>query len=267
MEILLYFLVFYFGAIVGSFLNVVILRLPEDQSLTGRSHCPQCRRTLGVLDLFPLFSFIFLRGRCRGCGNKISWRYFIVEAITGLLFTLCLILYFPQSTLEFLFLAKAWLVCASLITVFMIDLEHFLILDEVLVVAGVGILALNISADLAAGSAMWSLQAHTVGGVVAATAACLPFFFLWWVSDGNWMGFGDVKFAMLLGLILGWPVWWVAIFLAILLGGVVSVGLLALGNQNLKTKIPFGTFLSLATIITLFYGEKLQTWYFTLIGL
>lgn len=258
--------IFFFGSLIGSFLNVVILRLPLDQSLSGRSHCPVCKHVLGPIDLLPIFSYIFLLGRCRYCRAKISPRYLIIEAITGLLFAWAWLYIEPVNGLSFIILAKYWLASAVLLVVFVIDLEHYLILDGVIFPAAIVVALLNLAQDFAAHNNIWSWQSNFVSGALGVMAAVLPFFLLWSLSRGKWLGFGDVKLAILLGMILGWPVVLVGIFWGIILGGIISVFLLALTEKNLKSKLPFGTFLAVGTIFALFYGEKFLHWYLGFLG-
>jgi leader peptidase (prepilin peptidase) / N-methyltransferase len=266
MQLLLILFTFCFGAIIGSFLNVVILRLPRGETLTGRSHCPKCGHTLGALDLVPIFSFIFLKGRCRYCKSKISSRYVILETVTGLLFAAAFYYLNPVNPASAVLLIKFWLVLASLVAIFTIDLEHFLILDEVVFPAAAAILVLNIILDLAFHIKILSLHSHFISGLLAATLLWLLFFSVWWLSSGRWLGFGDVKLAILLGLILGWPLILVGFMIAVMLGGAISLFLLLFGSKTLKSEIPFGTFLALGTVFALFYGDKLLNWYLALLG-
>ncbi len=266
MELFFIILTFCFGAVIGSFLNVVILRLPENQTITGRSHCPKCRHTLGALDLVPLFSFIFLKGRCRFCKTKISPRYFILESVTGLLFAAAFYYLNPVTIASAVLLLKYWLILAALVAVFVIDLEHFLILDAVLVPASGAIVFLSIILDVCLKVNIFSPHSNFISGLLAAAVLWLLFFLVWFFSKGLWLGFGDVKLAILLGLALGWPLILVGFMLAVILGGAVSAFLLGFKRKTLKTQIPFGTFLALGTVFALFYGDKLLSWYLAILG-
>src|SRR4051812_3628209 len=130
MHILLDALIFYFGCIIGSFLNVVILRLPQEEQLGGRSHCVHCGHILSSYELVPLLSYVGLRGACRACHSTISPRYFIIETITGLLFLTAWLLSAPVGVADYLQLLASWVLLASMVVVFMIDFEHYLILDS-----------------------------------------------------------------------------------------------------------------------------------------
>ncbi len=257
---------FIFGAVVGSFLNVVILRLPEGQSLTGRSHCPACGRVLPASDLVPLFSFIALGGKCRGCGKKISFRYPLIELLAGLLFALAAAYFAPISVFSVLVLAKICLILSCLLVIFVIDLEHYLILDSVLITGAAGVLLLDIAIAIAGRLPLFSRQSEIVLALAMAVFCALPFFLLWYVSKGQWMGFGDVKLAGFLGLALSWPQAGIALLAAVFLGGATGLLLLAIGKKTLKSKLPFGTFLSLGAAISLFYGPQLLHWYLSLLG-
>jgi leader peptidase (prepilin peptidase) / N-methyltransferase len=266
MEYLLVILTFCFGAVIGSFLNVVILRLPKEQTLTGRSHCPVCGHTLGLFDLVPIFSFLFLRGRCHYCKTKISWRYFILETLTGLLFVLAYLKTQPLNLPEVLILLKFLIVIATLVVVFVVDLEHFLILDSVVFPVSLIILLMNLSIDYFSKTPILSMHSNLVSGLLGAAFLWLLFFLVWYFSKGQWLGFGDVKLAVLLGLILGWPLIFVGFMLAVISGGIISTCLLIFSGKTLKTQIPFGTFLAFGTILAMFYGEKLLSWYLAILG-
>lgn len=265
MFILYILLSFILGSLIGSFLNVVILRLPRQQSLGGRSYCPNCKNILKNRDLIPVVSFLNLLGKCRFCKSKISPRYFIIELITGAMFAFGFYFLSPEEIAGVLSLVKAWIFIAVLICVFVIDLEHFLILDKVILPPIVVFLVLNLFLDLEANT-LWVWNGHFFGGILAAGLSSLSFFCLWYFSKGKWMGFGDVKYMLFLGVSLGWVGVWVAWFLAFLLGAVYGVFVLFLSKASLKTRVPFGTFLSLAAFIAFFWGEKLFTWYLGLLN-
>ena len=267
MEFLIGVLIFIFGAVIGSFLNVVILRLPNGRSLGGRSACAICGHTLGPKDLFPFFSYIFLGGKCRYCGKKISPRYFIIETLTAVLFLVAYLFLIPATAVSVVKLVAFWVILSTLVCVFVIDLEHFLILDEVIFPMSAIILFLNLVTDLLSKHSVWNLGSAFVSGIIGAVAAVLPFFILWYVSRGKWMGFGDVKLAIFLGLALGWPNVLVGLMLAIFLGGIISAFLLALTSSNLKTKLPFGTFLAVGSAVALFYGPGILHWYLSILGI
>lgn len=256
---------FILGSAIGSFLNVVILRLPLEKSLEGRSYCFHCKRHLSYLDLFPILSFIFLGGKCRYCKAKISARYFVIELITAILFALVTFIASPTNLIDLLVVIKYFIVISSLIVVFVIDWEHFLIFDSVILTSSIFILIVNSVLDIINGN-IFNLHGYLISGLIAGLLAFLPFFGIWFFSKGRWMGFGDVKLVILLGLMLGFPNIFVGLMVSVLLGGVVSICLLVFTKKTLTTQIPFGTFLSIGTFISLVYGTKLLNWYLSFLG-
>ncbi len=266
LEYLIVGIIFYFGAIVGSFLNVVILRLPEEKTLTGRSACVFCHHALGVLELFPLLSFLGLRGKCRHCHKKISPRYFIIELITGLLFAGLWLVMAPTEIFGLLLFVRNCFVAAVLLSVFVIDLEHFLILDSIVFPASAVALVFNVILTLVGGSSLFSTSGLLVSGLVGGLLGFLPFWLIWYFSNGRWMGFGDVKLGLFLGLVLGFTQVFVGYFIAVLLGGAISIFLLMFTKKTLKSQIPFGTFLSFGALLALVYGDRLLNWYMAFLG-
>ncbi len=250
---------FVFGTCIGSFLNVLIWRLPREKSIQGRSECPHCKHQLFWYDLIPVFSFLFSGARCRYCQKPVSSRYPIIEIITGLLFALATYYFYtPYSLLSTVELLSIFVVLAVCVVVFVIDLEHYLILDRVVYPAAIIILGFDI---------ILSLIAHNpyiiLNHLLAALAA-IPFWLMWYVSKGKWMGFGDVKFVALMGLMLGFPGVLVALFASFILGAAIGVGLIAGGKKEMGSKVPFGTFLSIATLLAMFFWPQLWSWYWGL---
>lgn len=261
-------LVFWFilGAIFGSFLNVVIWRLPRQESLGGRSKCPHCGHVLSWWELFPVLSFALLRGKCRSCRNNISSRYFIIETVTGLLFALAWWQIMPQVALGYLQLIRDLLIISVFIVVFVVDLEHLIILDNVIMPGAVSVLLLNIATDLLAKKGWFDWSSNFWAGLAGALFAFLPLFCVWYFSKGRWMGFGDVKLAVFLGIALGWPLVYINLLAAVFLGGIAGVYLIATRLKTLKSQIPFGTFLSLGGVLALFWGQNILRWYLSILG-
>lgn len=257
---------FVFGTLIGSFLNVVIWRLPRASSLGGRSHCPNCHKQLGSFELLPLLSYISSNGRCRQCKKPISIRYPIIEAITGLLFVAAWVNFQPDfiHPVEWVIFIKALVIISSAIVIFAIDFEHFLILDQVLLVVGIMALVLTSVIDILLGHSL--ANSFLISGVIGAGLAGAVFFLIWSVSRGKWMGFGDVKFVILLGLIFGYAEVGMLLLVAFWLGLIVSVFLLLSSRAGMNSKLPFGTFLSVATVVMIFCGPQLLNWYLRLIG-
>jgi len=263
---MLIILSFIFGAIVGSFLNVVILRLPEEETLGGRSHCTSCGHILSAWHLIPIISFIFLGGKCAFCRDKISARYFIIECTTGLLFAAGFWFVSPETISGVFVLLMWWIAIASVITIFVIDLEHYLIFDIVVFLAAALVVVCKVAASLAAGEGF--TQTATVLGLSFAGAAvgALPFFLIWWFSKGKWMGFGDVKLMLFLGALVGPKLVLVTALLAIFSGGIISLFLLVFTKKTMKSHIPFGCFLAPAGLVTLIFGQQILTWYLEILG-
>ena len=259
---------FVLGTLIGSFLNVVIWRLPRGESLGGRSHCPHCHALLGPANLVPLLSYAFQRGRCANCRARISPRYPIIELASGLLFAAAAVHWLAgfSQPLNYLELLRWLVIIAALIAVFVIDLEHYLILDAVVFPAAAMVLALDIALDLAARQPLLSFGSHTAGGILAAILAAGFFYALWLVSRGRWIGFGDVKFNLLLGLALGWPYVIVGLFLSFMIGAIVGVGLIVFASKKMQSRVPFGTFLAVGATLALFYGPSVWDWYLRLVG-
>ena len=240
--------VFIFGLCIGSFLNCFIYRLEQKKSLSGRSFCPHCKHTLSWLDLIPVFSFLFLGGKCRYCKKKISWQYPLVEIATGIIF---LLIFKFLNFYNFLNLFFLFYVAAVLIIIFIYDLKHYLIPDKVLFPAIIIALVYRIFGNFSL------LENYLLAALIAS--GFFLFFFL--VSKGRWMGFGDVKLAVLLGLLLGFPNILAGLFLAFFFGAIIGLILMVLKKKGLKSEIPFGPFLIAGTFIALFWGsEIIQLW-------
>jgi leader peptidase (prepilin peptidase)/N-methyltransferase len=234
------------GLLIGSFLNVVIARVPERRSLwSPGSACPGCGAAIAWYDNIPILSFLALRGRCRACATPIPWRYPLVEGITAALFGSAAYRFGPTPDAV---VAAALL--AVLVALTAIDLEHQIIPD---VITLPGILA-GALANLATGRVPWleSLIGIVVGGGV--------FVVIILVSGGG-MGGGDMKLGAMLGAFLGWKVVLLSIFVAVALGAGVALALMASGVRGRKDPIPFGPFLAAGGAASLFWGEKVVRWY------
>ncbi len=245
-------IIFSLGLIIGSFLNVVLWRLHQGESLlTPRSYCPKCKKRINWSDNIPILSFLALRGRCRYCRSKISLQYPLVELVTGIVF---LWLY-----LEFGLTAKFFsLVIFSgfLIVIFVYDLKYYLILDRITVPA----MVIAVLANLYLGLSFWQLF---WGGLLGGGFFLIQFL----VSSGKWIGDGDIRLGILMGLMLGGKMLIVGLFLAYLVGAVFAIILVARGKKKMSSQIPFGTFLSLSTFFTFLYGQQILDWYLNLINL
>jgi leader peptidase (prepilin peptidase)/N-methyltransferase len=237
------------GLAVGSFLNVVIDRLPYGKSIVfPPSHCPVCGHQLALLDLIPVLSFVFLRGRCRYCGASIPWRLAVVELATGLLFALLWLHYGPGLPL-----ILASLYTGFLIAIFGIDLEHRLVPNRLVYPAiALALLAAPLTPD------------RGVAELLGGGALGFGLFLLIALARPGGMGMGDVKLAAFIGLVVGLPQVLVALFVAIMLGGVVGVALLLTRLKTRQDPIPFGPFLVTGGLLAMLWGDALWRWYLSL---
>jgi leader peptidase (prepilin peptidase) / N-methyltransferase len=242
------------GLAVGSFLNVVIWRVPRKLSVVRPpSHCPSCEVPIRPSDNVPLLSWARLRGKCRHCQAPIPVRYPFVEAGCGALFAAAAVRFGPSWALP------AYLVLsAALLAISVIDLEHYIVPDRItapLTIVSIPLLGL---ASLGEGDGGAFLRA-LAGGV-----AFFVFFFLLNLAYSKGMGMGDVKLSFSLGLYLGWLGWgevFLGGFLSFLLGAVIGLGLMAVRLRGRKDAVPFGPFLAAGTIITVLWGEPVIRWY------
>ena len=252
-------LIFIFGAVVGSFLNVIILRLNTGQSIvSGRSKCFTCAKKLKWHELLPIASFVFLRGKCSACKAKISWQYPLVETTTGLLFLLISNLKSQISNLGIVYL---WIIFSVLIIVAVYDYHHQIIPNLfVWIFNGLAFLSLFNSFRISD----FGFRILNWNNLLAGFMLFVFFALLWGVSKGKWMGFGDAKLALGIGWFLGITEGVAAITLAFWIGAIVGVSLLYLNKKKygLKSSIAFGPFMILGTAISFFWGEKIISFLF-----
>jgi leader peptidase (prepilin peptidase) / N-methyltransferase len=243
-----------FGLVIGSFLNVVVWRVPRGESIASPpSHCPACDRPVRPRDNVPVLSWLLLRGRCRDCGTPISARYPLVEAGTALVFVVLAARIGLEPELPaFLYLGAIGVALA------LIDLDVKR-LPNVIVLPSYVVALVLLGAAAVAGGDGWPLLRAGLG-----MAALYAFYFLLLVVYPKGMGFGDVKLAGVLGLYLGWLGWPEVVtgaFLGFLLGGLVGGGLMALHRAGRKTQIPFGPFMLLGALLAVLWGGVLADLY------
>jgi len=251
-------LIFLTGLIIGSFLNCLIYRLETNKNfVSGRSFCPLCSHKLSFFDLIPIISFLFLKGRCRYCGKKISWQYPLVEIATGLLF---LLIFKQFQIFNLLNLFYYWLITSFLIIIFVYDLKHYLIPDKVIYPAIAIALIFNFLPHqiFEGGANQFPVFKNLILGALASAGF---FFLIWFFSKGKAMGFGDVKLVFFMGLFLGFPKILAALFFSFIIGAIIGMILLVLKKKTLKSEVPFGPFLVIGTFISLFFGDKIISWY------
>jgi len=273
-QFLITIFIFLTGLIVGSFLNCVIYRLEQDESfLKGRSYCPHCKHVLSWKDLIPIVSFFTLRGKCRYCQKKISRQYPLVELATGILFIL--VFNFQLQATNYLVLVNfldffgfliLLLVSCLLLLIFVFDLKHYLIPDQLSYAAIISAAIYQLVRIANFGFRIENLK-MLLPFFYSALGAAAFFLFLVLVSKGKWMGEGDIKLAFFMGLFLGWPAILAALFLAFFGGAIIGLGLIVWKKKSLKSEIPFGPFLIAGTFISLFWGEQIIGFYLNLLML
>jgi leader peptidase (prepilin peptidase)/N-methyltransferase len=240
---------FLLGLIIGSFLNVIIYRLPAKKSInTPPSHCPECGTRLKVIDLIPVLSFFSTGGKCRYCNTKISIQYPLVELLTGFLF-LFTYLKFGFSVQLFIYL----LLISALIAITFIDYKYMIIPNKItyplIVISLLSAIIFNHITFF-----------QSLLGIFIPTSLLL---IIALIFKGG-MGMGDVKLAAAIGGFLGWSYTLAGIFIGSLLGSIIGLSLMGLGIIERKTRIPFGPFICIGAVIMIFFGEVLFNWYFTL---
>jgi len=261
MSILLTIIFTLLGLSVGSFLNVCIDRLPVKRSLFyPGSACDACHRKLSAIDLFPVVSYLWLRGRCRYCGAKIPARVLLVEVLTGALFFLA----FWRFGLSAEFgITAFW--CSVFLVIIFIDWEQQLILNRMTYPGMlIAMVILGIDSLLPGPGILRNIEfipdTSIVSGLIGGGAGFI-FFFIVFVISPRGIGMGDIKLALLIGLVTGFPLVIIALLIGILLGGLVAVVLLAFRLKGRKDAIPYGTFLAIGPIIALLWGAEIQSWY------
>ena len=243
---------------MGSFLNVCIDRLPQGQSIIRPpSHCSNCNRRLGILDLIPLFSYLWLRGRCRYCQAPIPIRLPIVEGVTALLFALLYWKYGLEAQLGIV------LVYTCILTIiFVIDLEHQLVLNKVtypgmIIAFGLSILSPEIAeVTPLVGGTIGRLVSSVIGGAIGLAFMTLPL-----IIYRRGMGIGDIKLGALVGLMTGYPLVFIALLMSVIVGGLISVILLAFKIRGRKDPIPFAPFMAASALVTILWGQTIWHWY------
>ncbi len=260
------------GLVFGSFLNVCIFRLPLEMSIVSpRSRCPKCKRPISWYENIPVLSYVFLRGRCRGCNERISIRYPFVEALTGIV---SMLLYFKFG------FGSEWLIflalSAALIVLAFIDIDHRMLPDPITLNGiWVGILAnvylaqsnplvsrlLRIAGVETVNPRLAALIASVLGALVGGSL-------LWVVGEVylrlrgvEGMGLGDVKMMAMVGAFLGAPLALLTIMIGSLLGSVIGLAFILLAGKTRDYELPFGTFLSFAGLVSVLYGDDLIRWY------
>lgn len=235
-----------FGLVVGSFLNVLILRTDDLVSvLNTRSRCPNCKTKLSWKDLIPVVSFLILKARCRYCDKPISWQYPVVELSTGILFAV-LYYYFGLTIQTFYYIA--------IFSVLLVVLVHDIKTEEVPEIFVWIALGLSIFGWLAGGFGFWQM---ILGAIISGGFLGLIVF----ISKEKWMGAGDIKLGVIMGLLLGAGVAWLGLLMSFVLGSVIGLILMAFRIKSVKDSVPFAPFIILATLISLLVGRYIVAMY------
>lgn len=244
-SITILFFVFFVGLSLGSFSNVCIYRIPLKLSIVRPgSYCPNCKTPLKILDNIPILSYIFLKGRCRYCQQRIGWRYPAVELLTGILFV---ILYTKFDLPVFIVYA---ILVTSLVIITFIDIDYQIIPN---VITLPGILIGLVSAYLFLPHSIISAIIGLLGGggLLLLLAVLYP----------GGMGSGDIKMVAMLGTLLGWQKIFLTIFIGSLIGSIIGIALILLKKKGRKAKIPFGPYLALGAVLSILFGNNLIDYY------
>ncbi len=267
------FVVFAFGAVIGSFLNVCVHRMPLEESIvTPPSHCPHCNERIRWVDNIPLVSYLALRGKCRHCGAKISPRYFLVELLTALLFLLMWLKLteWDRPLVHGIYFLKApiyWMVIAGLIVATFIDFEHYIIPNEITfggLIVGLLLSAIYpplMDADTIKSSLLRSLLGAVVGGLSLLTVAVVGKL----IFRKEAMGMGDVKLLAAIGAFFGWQSTLFTILVSSLLGGMVGVVLVLGRRKGWESRIPYGPYIAFGAVLWMFCGHEIVNWYLSFI--
>ena len=246
--------IFILGSTVGSFLNVLIDRLPKDESINGRSHCDYCKKKIAWYDMFPVLSFFILGGRTRCCNKKLSWQYPLIEIITGISFLLIFNFKFQISNqfliLNFITLISYFGLISCLIVIFVSDLKNHLISDYILLALFTFSLLFHLTNSN-------QFQLFLTNFIPSALIVALPIFLIYFISKEKAMGLGDVYLVAIMGFLLGWKAGYIALYIAFVTGAIFGLIAILLKNKKLKSKVAFGPFLVIGTVTMLFWGGKI----------
>ncbi|MCL4354620.1 prepilin peptidase [Patescibacteria group bacterium] len=249
------------GLAIGSFLNVAIDRLPKNKTiLKGRSYCDYCKKTLKWYDLVPVFSYISLKGKCRYCKKKLSIQYPVVEIAASLLF---LFMYFYtitgfyQNPDVIYMIIFNFLLVSFLIVIFTTDIKYGIIPDKVLIVLTVVLIIFKLV----------FMQQIFINNLLSGVGAFVFFLALYYATKEKGMGFGDVKFAFIIGFLVGFPNVITALYMAFLTGAFTSIILILLGKKRYSNAVPFGPFLSGSLFVVYLWGDKITDVLLKILGL
>lgn len=257
-------IIFVFGTVIGSFLNVLIYRLPIGMDFKkGNSICPNCKHQLNWKDLFPLFSWIFLGGKCRYCKAPISKQYPIVEAINGTMYVLAYLFLCGGKGLDGLLTLKLvgfMIVFSALLVVSWVDFKHQIIPDSMWIAIFIG--GLFILGDKLIDHSF--TKDWLISRIIGLFAVSGLFLLIGIVSGGRAMGGGDIKLMAAVGFVLGWKAVIIGLFMAALFGVFFTVGRKIFCKTEMKGQIPFGPFLAMGSAVSAFVGDMIFNGYLSL---
>lgn len=260
-------LFFTIGLIIGSFLNAVIFRIHKKKSfLKGRSMCMTCSHQLSWYELIPLISFILQKGKCRSCKKVISIQYPLVEFFVGLLFVLMFNLATVQygvfNVATYVATGMYWFFISVLTILFVFDFRWHIIPDIVSIPAMIIVVLFQLLLiGLHRGVAVSDFLIYAFDAGIGVLIGGGFFLIQFLISRGRWIGGGDIRLGILMGLMLGWKLTVVGLMLAYVGGSIIAIALILFGNKVWSSRIPFGTFLSIASVVALVWGEQIIQWY------
>ncbi|MDD3284676.1 MAG: prepilin peptidase [Patescibacteria group bacterium] len=242
---------FILGGVFGSFINCLIYRINKEETIMGRSYCPNCKHSLGFFDLFPFFSYIFLLGKCKYCRKKISFQYFVVEFFTGVLFAFAYI-FINNSLFLFFYL----IITLFLLIIFIYDLKYYLVVDQIIYPAIAVSLLYRIFFNF-----------NLLNIIISLAIGFLFFWIQYIVSSGKWIGGGDVLIGLMIGSLFNWQLTLLCIFMSYIIGSFFGIFLIILGKKNSSSKIPFGPFLTISIWFVFVFGDVILNWYLSILNI
>lgn len=261
-DLLFKFIVFMYGLLIGSFLNAWIWRIHTNRKVSkGRSMCPDCYHVLIWYDLIPLFSWLGLRGKCRYCHKPISIQYPLVELATALLWV-ALLMAVQTVNLYGWLLYGVWLIVGSLLMAAYVYDAKWMLLPDIFMVPAIVVAA----GWLVVRWLVFGQVSLVVEQLVGTTIFAGFFYALWYISKGGWLGDGDIRIALVMGLMLTPVQLVVAIFITFNLGAIVSLGLILFKKKTRKDAIAFGPFLIVGMFSAFFFADSLMSWYLRFLG-
>jgi len=250
MSIFITILLFILGACIGSFLHAWVIRLGKGESISkGRSKCVFCKKELLAKENIPLLSFLMLKGKCKYCKKKFSWSYFLTELSVA--FGFVFIAFFFQFDLTLLEFWRDLIIFLFLVFIFLYDFKYMEIYDESTLYPAIALFIFSLLFS-------WRAWDDMCLGLLIGGGFFLLQFAL---SKGKWIGGGDIRLGVFMGVILGWKLTIMALLLSYVIGALFGIVLILMKKKDRASEVPFGTFLAVGTFITMFYGMNILNWY------